>query len=307
MNFLFISKKLIPILLAFSLVGCQIKSVRFKAPSPTEQELPVQTEELKDTPVSIENLPEHEPKKFGVILGPGALRAYAHIGVLSELSKKKIPIHSIVGIETGALVAAIYAQKEQVFDTEWQMMKLKEEDWLEKGLLVSKGSPKTPESFQEFIQKNFVTRKVEMAQIPFACPSKRLGDPRSQMLSRGDFSTVIPRCLAFPPLFKDANGYIAGAASILDAVQFLKEKGANHIVLVHLLSGATPKTKEQVRDGILWSVVADSYVNLAGLVNTFIPVPVSDIKLTDFRKRSTLIQRGQKAGQLAAMELEKQM
>jgi NTE family protein len=48
--------------------------------------------------------------KIGLALGGGGARGLAHLGVLRELEKAKIPIDLLTGTSMGALVAAVYAQ-----------------------------------------------------------------------------------------------------------------------------------------------------------------------------------------------------
>ncbi|GMT42303.1 MAG: hypothetical protein IEMM0002_0714 [bacterium] len=47
--------------------------------------------------------------KVGLALGGGAARGIAHMGVLMELEKAKIPIDVIVGTSIGALLGGMYA------------------------------------------------------------------------------------------------------------------------------------------------------------------------------------------------------
>ena len=77
-----------------------------------------------------------------MILGPGGLRSYAHAGLLQEVAKAKIPIYWVGGLEMGALPASLFALKGQPFEAEWQMMKLKEEDLIRKGLLTGSAPQK---------------------------------------------------------------------------------------------------------------------------------------------------------------------
>ena len=79
--------------------------------------------------------------KVGVILGPGGVRSFAHTGVLRELLQE-IPIHSVVGIEWGALIGAMFATHGQVHKVEWELYKLEKNDFfVKKGLFGSKQEP----------------------------------------------------------------------------------------------------------------------------------------------------------------------
>src|SRR4051812_35650969 len=65
-------------------------------------------------------IPVAKEKHVAVILGPGGYKAFAHAGVLKELKKANIPIQRIVGVEWGALVAGLFAQRGQVHEAEWK-------------------------------------------------------------------------------------------------------------------------------------------------------------------------------------------
>ena len=47
--------------------------------------------------------------RIGVVFSAGGLRGIAHLGVLRRLVQMSIPIHAIVGVSAGAIVAAFYA------------------------------------------------------------------------------------------------------------------------------------------------------------------------------------------------------
>jgi NTE family protein len=47
--------------------------------------------------------------RVGLVLGGGGARGAAHIGVLKELERMRIPIHAIVGTSMGAIIGGLYA------------------------------------------------------------------------------------------------------------------------------------------------------------------------------------------------------
>lgn len=49
------------------------------------------------------------PVRVGLVLSAGGLRGAAHVGVLRQLIQHEIPIHVIVGVSAGAVIAAYYA------------------------------------------------------------------------------------------------------------------------------------------------------------------------------------------------------
>jgi NTE family protein len=52
---------------------------------------------------------EPQPVRIGVVLSAGGLRGAAHAGVLRQLVRHGVPLHTIVGVSAGAIVAAYYA------------------------------------------------------------------------------------------------------------------------------------------------------------------------------------------------------
>ncbi len=52
---------------------------------------------------------DQDGPKIGLVLGGGGARGAAHIGVLRELEKLRVPIHAIAGTSMGAIVGGLYA------------------------------------------------------------------------------------------------------------------------------------------------------------------------------------------------------
>jgi len=50
-----------------------------------------------------------EKVRIGVVLSAGGLRGAAHAGVLRQLVRHHVPLHTIVGVSAGAIVAAYFA------------------------------------------------------------------------------------------------------------------------------------------------------------------------------------------------------
>src|SRR5580765_8444467 len=52
---------------------------------------------------------DEEGVRIGLVLSAGGLRGAAHAGVLRQLVRHGVPLHAIVGVSAGAIVAAYYA------------------------------------------------------------------------------------------------------------------------------------------------------------------------------------------------------
>ena len=53
--------------------------------------------------------PTPGPARVALVLGAGASRGFAHIGVLKILESNGVPVHMIVGTSAGSFVGSLYA------------------------------------------------------------------------------------------------------------------------------------------------------------------------------------------------------
>jgi NTE family protein len=245
--------------------------------------------------------------KIGLILGPGALRSYAHVGVVQELVKQRMPIHAIVGIEMGALVAAIYANKGQPYDVEWQMMKLKEPDLVQKGLLSSQVKAGDVASLHDFINLALSSARAENSKVPFACPALQMEKQQVYLMSRGAYSDMLPYCLTLPPLFRPYQKNVAGVFSLRAAIDHLRAKGATYIVYVDLLSGPVKINGASEDTQVLWSLAAETLSRPEKGLDYVIHVPLKEYDLLDFSRRREMIQKGQQSAVEAISKISKSL
>ncbi|MFN7727675.1 MAG: patatin-like phospholipase family protein [Bdellovibrio sp.] len=250
--------------------------------TPANEVIPVET-----APVAV-NL---QKPRLSLVLGAGGLRAFAHAGLLQELSKAKIPVFAIAGLETGALPAALYAMKGQPFEPEWQMMKLKEEAWLQKGLL-SGPFPKKAGDFSGSLSLMYGAAKAEDAKIPFVCPSYSSAKKQTYMMNRGAFAQMLLYCLPSLPLFEDQQGNGANPVALSQVVQVLKAKGTQLVVYIDLLADNPLPLSE---NGMMWGVYQSALQSDFSKVNEV--VKVSGLGgFRNFAGRREALQKGQEAG-----------
>lgn len=244
--------------------------------------------------------------RVGLILGPGAMRAYAHVGVVQEFAKAKLPIQAIVGMEMGSLIAAIYANKGLPYDVEWQMSKMKESDIVQKGILSGQ-KPGDVQNTDEFINTVLSSSRAENSKIPFACPAFHLGKSQAYMMNRGAYAEMLKFCLAFPPLFKPYQQNVAGVLDLKAAVDFVRSKGATYVIYVDLLSRPIPIKGSEAETQILWGLMEEALSRPERGIDYVVRVPLQDIDLVDYNRRKEVIQLGQKAAQDAYQQISKKM
>lgn len=244
-----------------------------------------------------------ELPKVGLILGPGGMKAFAHIGVLRELSKARIPVHAIVGLEWGAIFAGLYAHQGQVNDVEWKAFKLREQDLPgEGGFLSARIKPESVASLNEFFDTIFAGTTIESSKIDYACPAYWSREDRFGWMTKGPLKVAMRACLPYPPFFTDNAGVYASPFSVDEAIAHLRSRGANLLILVNVLGSAGDflpaklAQGEQAAENLLWSEIRREMLRAKPpAVHFVINVNTNGHPVTDYAGRRALVEKGARA------------
>lgn len=287
------------------------KAASGEAPKTAETEVDPRKEEA----VISEELPELPPEmakpelKVGIVFGPSGLLAPVQIGVLQELTKTKLPIHSVAGMEMGALVAALYAVDGRSNDAEWKYLKLREEDLISKSFLRGQLQPGSMAEFQYYLTENFGRNRVQDAALPFHCPALEISRANSKILSSGAFTEILPYCLAFPPFWQPVQGHIADPFNYGGTAEALRAAGANYVVLVQVLPDQPERAEGQAMGewvSTLWSMVMSQAQQKHAGYDHVIRINVGNRGIVDFEARRELLRLGHSQGKAAARKLVQQ-
>ena len=66
------------------------------------------------TPIPAE--PPRKAVKVALVLGAGAAKGFAHVGVLKVLEANHVPVHLVVGTSVGSFVGSLYAYGYPAYD-----------------------------------------------------------------------------------------------------------------------------------------------------------------------------------------------
>lgn len=244
----------------------------------------------------------------GLILGPGLMKTYAHIGVLKEFTRARIPIQSVVGLEWGALMAGLYAMQGQANEVEWKTLKLKEDDLPSGGLLSSTVKPASISSMKDFFNTVFNGQLFERNRVDFACPTYSFTTEKMIWVNRGGMKEAMTNCLAFPPYFKDNSGWIASPAAIEEAATYLKSRGVTYIVFVNVLGGEVnirSGQEKNLTEQVLWSEIKRE-LNRSRVANSVITINTAEYPLMDLDARRNLVELGAKGSRETVNKLIQQ-
>ncbi|MEQ1665656.1 MAG: patatin-like phospholipase family protein [Bdellovibrionales bacterium] len=248
-----------------------------------------------------------ESPKVAIILGPGGYKAFAHTGVIKELLRKNIPIHKIIGVEWGALVAGLYAHHGQINEVEWKLYKLEKSDLNSSNFFGVKKLTNSVKVLDSFLKENLEAIDVSRSIVPFSCPSLNVDKSSLHFQLSGPLYKVVENCLAYPPLLTSESSFVAGVFGLEDAVRNLKANGFNIIIFVNVLGddalfdNATLKTELATR--VLWSEVRREVWKTKSMVTDVIDVDTRATKITDFESRKAMAATSEVAGAEAANRL----
>lgn len=250
---------------------------------------------------------KRKTQKVGLILGPGGAKALAEAGVLKELQRARVPIQEVIGLEWGALVAGLFAQRGQAHEMEWKLYKLEKQSMPSTGFLSSKIKPAEISSLRGYLKDSFSQLDIQRTQIPFSCPSQAIDSADWRWAENGVLANEVEACMAYLPLYDVQRGRMAAAFAAGEAADRLRKRGAEVVILVNVLNSGPLLDPRQLPDlgasVILWQEIRRSLRAASVKVDDWIEVDTSKIGVNEFARRKELFATGEKAGQLAAKRL----
>ncbi|PIU00453.1 MAG: hypothetical protein COT74_05870 [Bdellovibrionales bacterium CG10_big_fil_rev_8_21_14_0_10_45_34] len=214
--------------------------------------------------VDLSQQPTISEHKLGLLLGPGGLRTAAQLGLLKALSEENIRVHAVAGLEFGALIGALFSEKAQPLGAEWKLQKLKRSDLPSEGLLSRTIKPESVDKLNSFLDKSFLAVRLEAFDVKFACPTWSARGNQLVMEKQGTAKQVIKNCVGFLPYFA-ANDFVAAPWAAPEAVNWLKEQGADIIVYVDVLGGQSPLkagTYDDPWSKLIWGQISQALYKL---------------------------------------------
>lgn len=138
---------------------------------------------------------------IALVLGGGAARGWAHIGVIHELAEMGIRPDMVVGTSVGSIVGGAYASGNLEQFEEWisglgrvDIIRLLDAKMTGGGFLQGN-------SLMAAIKKRIGDPKIEDLDIPFACVATELGTGREVWLREGSLLDACRASIALPGMF----------------------------------------------------------------------------------------------------------
>lgn len=295
-------KELIVFLLMMTQIGCQLIG-----PKTTNKVMSEQIQMAKDQEHEEPEIPtSNEKLKIGLILGPGGARSFGYISFLRELEKAKINISAIAGVEYGAVVAALYAQKGSANDVEWQFYKIKEEELISKNLFGKTEYYTSASALASQFKKMFFKNNIEDFNVPFSCPGHFLKQSKTYVFNKGEVVNTMMRCFVSPPFFKPHDYFYSASWALNQVVNQMRAQGINYIIYVQILDDYLIQTLNFDYSALtLWSNAYESSKSLS--VDKTIYLNLKPYDIMAFDKRREIQIKAQEPSAKAVNELVLQL
>ena len=254
--------------------------------------------EVKPAPVE----PQRKAVRVAVVLGAGAAKGFAHVGVIKVLEANHVPIHMIVGTSVGSLVGCMSAYGYSAYDLQKIAM------GLEKGELADLTVPDNGfvkgEKLEAYVNRMIRGTPMQELRIPFYAVATDICSGQEMVFGKGNTGAAVRASCAIPGVFRPVRigdrTYVDGGVVSPVAVDAAHRMGADVVIAVDIAAGVSGSTPGSTLDtifqsiNVMYSKIAADQLSRADVV---IRPQVGYIASGDFTKRYEAILEGEKAAQ----------
>src|SRR5660397_227467 len=192
--------------------------------------------DVKPTPVE----PPRKAVKVALVLGAGAAKGFAHVGVLKVLEANHIPVHMIVGTSVGSFVGSLYAYGYPAYDLQKIAMGLEKE------------------KLAAYVNRMVRGATMEKWRIPFYAVATDIGSGEEMVFGKGNTGAAVRASCAIPGVFRPVRigdrTYVDGGVVSPVAVDAARRLGADVVIAVDITGGFAGVTPETTLDTIFQSI-----------------------------------------------------
>jgi NTE family protein len=253
-------------------------------------------------------LPPPKPAKIAVVLGAGASKGFAHVGVLKVLESQQIPIHLIVGSSAGNFVGSLYAYGIDVFQLQTMAMSLLKDDVVD--WTIPDNGFVRGEKLENYVNKTVRQTPLERLKIPFLAVATNLQTGEEIVFATGNTGRAVRASCSIPGVFQPVRigdkAYVDGGVVSPVAVEAARRAGADVVIAVDISAGVAGSVPQGILDTILQSIdIMYAKIATAQLRNADVVIrpQVSHIGSSDFEKRNEAILEGEKAATQALPQI----
>jgi NTE family protein len=245
---------------------------------------------------------------LALVLGGGAARGFAHVGVIKVLEARGIQPDLVVGTSAGSFVGVLYASGLSGFELQKLALTLDEStfsDWTIPGRGLFKG-----EAIAQYINTQLRGVPLDRLRRRMAVVATDLATGEPIVFERGDAGTAVRASSAVPGVFSPVRiadrDYVDGGLTHPVPVAIARRLGARKVLAVDISD--RPRSREVV--GMV-DVLLQTFTIMGHHLASFelkqadvvIRPDTAHLRGTDFAARNVAILEGEKAATAALPEI----
>lgn len=257
------------------------------------------------TPVQV----SRPPLKIALVLGGGAARGFAHIGVIKALEAQGIAPDIVVGTSAGSVVGALYASGMSGFELQNLALQMKEDllaDWTLPNRGVLKGA-----ALQDFINQNVKNLPIQKLPKPLGVVATDLQSGERALFRYGNTGMAVRASSAVPGWFQPveigSRDYVDGGLTSPVPAQSARTMGADFVIAVDI-SNVSRRDKLTGTLDVLLQTFAIMGHAISGHelkdADVVVRPKTAAVSSTDFEGRHLAILEGEKAAAAIMPELK---
>ncbi|MEK6779603.1 MAG: patatin-like phospholipase family protein [Candidatus Deferrimicrobiota bacterium] len=247
--------------------------------------------------------------KVALVLGAGASKGFAHIGVLKILEANRIPVHMIVGTSAGSFVGGLYAYGYDAYHLQKLAFSIEKADIVD--LTVPDNGFIKGEKLEEYVNKAVRNTPLENMRIPFHAVATDIQSGEEFVFGKGNMGQAVRASCSIPGIFRPVRiagrTYVDGGVVSPVAVDAARKLGADVVIAVDISADHAEAPPDSTVETLLQSI-GIMYEKLASLqlsrADIVIRPKVGHIGASNFSKRHEAILEGEKAAQEALPQIK---
>jgi len=184
------------------------------------------------------------PRKpvLGLVLGAGAARGFAHIGVIKALESQGIRPDLVVGSSAGSVIAALLASGATGNELNRLALNLDEATIADWGLPFAGrfGGLIKGEALQAMVNREVRNKTIEQMNLPLGIVATELQTGKGVLFRSGNTGLAVRASCSVPGVFQPAsiNGkeYVDGGLVAPVPVSYARQMGATIVIAVNISS-----------------------------------------------------------------------
>lgn len=218
-------------------------------------------------PVVAPVVPRKAPR-VGLVLGGGAARGFAHVGVIQVLEEAGIKPDLVVGTSAGSLVAAIYASGKTGAQLQQIAVDMEEATLTDWALPIFGRGMLRGEALARYVNGLVGNRPIDQLPTPLGIVATDLQSGEGILFRRGDTGMAVRASSAVPSLFQPVKigtrEFVDGGLVAPVPVGYARQMGAELVIAVDISN----QPQSNVADGAI-QVLLQTFSIMAKSINAY--------------------------------------